>query len=83
MYTESPYVTKKEVIWILNTFGIKLNDVDFTYICKIISLHNKNVFEDIRRILKSINNTISFKHEELINEIVKEIENDANLELDE
>ena len=74
MYTESPYVTTKEVIWILNTFGIKLNDLEFTYICKIISLHNKNIFlMDIRRILKLINNTISFKHEELINEIVKEI----------
>ena len=33
--------------------------------------------------IKSINNKILFKHEELINEIVTEIDNDANLELNE
>ena len=46
-------------------------------------MHNKNVYEDILMMLKSINNKILFKHEELINEIVTEIDNDANLELNE
>ena len=82
MYTESPYITIREVLFVLKSNEIRLSEVEISSISHNISWHNKYVNDDIKKVLSSMNSLLLFNHEKLLKEITSEIENGINSELD-
>ena len=82
MYTESPYITIREILFVLKPNEIRLSEVEISSISHNISWHNKYVNDDIKKVLSSMNSLLLLNHEKLLKEITSEIENDINSELD-